>query len=190
MCPFLNRIARRRDGQLRALGHTRMIYPLVGIVSCRVHYYGPQFLETFGPLCHQRQPCAGVCVPRWVDALILADAPSRILPLPSLPLFLFLTASPALPACLLAGPVLPFSHLRLSVFVVSSIFLSFFDENLSVTVSTSESFTEACSAHTQFGSPATKIFLDAPATHINKSVQDASGHLRQAAQADGSPHPL
>lgn len=58
MCPFLKRTARRRERRLRALGHTRMIYPIVGIVGIVCTITAPSSWRLFGPLCHQRQPCA------------------------------------------------------------------------------------------------------------------------------------
>lgn len=58
--PEWDRQAKRT--MIKALGHTRMICTLYSgrYSKYRVHYSGPQFLETFGPLCHQRQPCACV----------------------------------------------------------------------------------------------------------------------------------
>lgn len=87
--PFLNRTARRRDTQLRALGHTRMIYTTVGIVGIVCTIMAPSSWKLLDPCVTNGSPvrlCASACVcvcvpdPRWVYALILADAPSRILP--------------------------------------------------------------------------------------------------------------
>lgn len=139
--PFLNRTARRRDKQLRALGHTRMIYPGVGIVGIVCTITAPSSWKLFGPLCHQRQPCACVrlpmCVCAWPSMGICTDPCWCAIADPtlsSLPLFYSsLPHPPCQPAYLLDLFYLfsTFACPFLSFLLFS---LSLFDENLSVTV--------------------------------------------------------
>lgn len=142
-----------------------------------------------------------VCVPdpRWVYAEILADAPSRILPCHGCHSFYSsLPHPPRQPAYLLDLFYLfsTFACPFLSIFLFPSHSLT---KTSSVSVLICEILNRGlfCSQHNHLGSPATNIFLDAPATHINKirarcSKTSSSGcpsrRLFSSSLASSGPH--
>lgn len=76
MCPFLKRTARRREKRLRALGHTRMIYPIVGIVGIVCTITAPSSWKLLDPCVTNGSPvrecaCGCVCLDGYMHQSLL-----------------------------------------------------------------------------------------------------------------------